>query len=803
MKIIEIEINCLRGIKNIKLNLNGENALIYGDNGTGKSGIVDAIDFLFKGNISRLQGEGAGALDLQKHGKHISSTGIESWVKAKIKLPGINEVINIERRLNNSKILICPEKYKEKFDKVIKMAELQSHFLSRREILVFINSTGQDRAKGIEKLLNLQNIEDNRKLLNNLCNDYDKKLKAQKQTVDTNNATISKLLNVSEINWLSAINGMRNNLGVIDIDNVFSDLLVGINYTKNDLQKNEITRLLDLVETVISSIYKGTDSLVTLMNNIQSICSKLEAVAEIKNEICALELYEKGNSLAKNDKCPLCEQPISTEILKTKLSQKIENLNSVKQQSIAYNKALLQSKAFLQSSIKTISDNLTYLKKYDTNNEFEKLLICLQNFNKLQESIEILVSNDICKAINELPLQEKLEGIKSEMMNISANLALDNYAKSYSDLSALKAHIQIYKSSLESFDRVKSYYLKIKWLLDNFNKIQTEKLNEMYEDVQERFDELYRIMHSSDEGGFKSTFDRKAKSLDLSVGFFDGNMYPPNAVHSEGHQDSMGICLFLALSEKITNSIFNLIVLDDVVMSIDIDHRKNFCKILAEQFPEKQFIITTHDLIWRKELEYHKIVEKKNIFHFRAWDYINGPYFSQGDDIWDTVKNELTAGKKNEAIGLLRYYMEETFSDICKKYKLKVPYSHDARWTLSETLQPAYIFYKEAFEATLKNARHYKKDDTKYLHNYTEFRKSYTELKTEEWMLNPSVHFTIWAENLSQNELRDLIQAVKNFCDRFYCQACGSIIEINANINYQSKSMSCSCGEYSASCLTN
>lgn len=45
MIVLSVEINCLRGIKNLKLDFNGKNAVIYGDNGTGKSGVIDALDF--------------------------------------------------------------------------------------------------------------------------------------------------------------------------------------------------------------------------------------------------------------------------------------------------------------------------------------------------------------------------------------------------------------------------------------------------------------------------------------------------------------------------------------------------------------------------------------------------------------------------------------------------------------------------------------------------------------------------------------------------------------------------------------
>ena len=52
MKIKNIEINAFRGIPDIlKLNLQGNSLLLYGENGTGKSSIVDAIEFFFTGQF--------------------------------------------------------------------------------------------------------------------------------------------------------------------------------------------------------------------------------------------------------------------------------------------------------------------------------------------------------------------------------------------------------------------------------------------------------------------------------------------------------------------------------------------------------------------------------------------------------------------------------------------------------------------------------------------------------------------------------------------------------------------------------
>ena len=73
----------------------------------------------------------------------------------------------------------------------------------------------------------------------------------------------------------------------------------------------------------------------------------------------------------------------------------------------------------------------------------------------------------------------------------------------------------------------------------------------------------------------------------------------------------MGVCLYLALMKRLLGNRFRFALLDDVVMSVDADHRKQFCKLLKNHFPNTQFIITTHDKIWAKQMQTEHLVEYK------------------------------------------------------------------------------------------------------------------------------------------------------------------------------------------------
>ena len=66
MKLLKLEIHNFRGIRNLSIEPHGENFLIYGPNGTGKSAVVDAIDFILTGQISRMKGKGTKDINLKE-----------------------------------------------------------------------------------------------------------------------------------------------------------------------------------------------------------------------------------------------------------------------------------------------------------------------------------------------------------------------------------------------------------------------------------------------------------------------------------------------------------------------------------------------------------------------------------------------------------------------------------------------------------------------------------------------------------------------------------------------------------------
>ena len=106
MKLLELNISNVRGIRErITLTPSGENLVIHGPNGTGKSAVVDAIDFLFTGDISRLSGTGTRGMSLKEHGAHVDAKSNKAEVQAKIAIDGVQKPIILERKMSRPKEL--------------------------------------------------------------------------------------------------------------------------------------------------------------------------------------------------------------------------------------------------------------------------------------------------------------------------------------------------------------------------------------------------------------------------------------------------------------------------------------------------------------------------------------------------------------------------------------------------------------------------------------------------------------------------------------------------------------------------
>lgn len=167
IQIESISINAFRGIKNLTLDMSKSNFAVCGPNGTGKSGIIDAIEFALTGSISRLAGEGMGNVSVKEHAPHVDhrNNPAKSSVKISVFIPSLNKNATITRTVKDiNKPLITPAD--EDICSVLKnISEHPEFALTRRELMKYVLSTPGKRNEEVQSLLRLDKIESLRSVL--------------------------------------------------------------------------------------------------------------------------------------------------------------------------------------------------------------------------------------------------------------------------------------------------------------------------------------------------------------------------------------------------------------------------------------------------------------------------------------------------------------------------------------------------------------------------------------------------------------------------------------------------------------
>ena len=319
----------------------------------------------------------------------------------------------------------------------------------------------------------------------------------------------------------------------------------------------------------------------------------------------------------------------------------------------------------------------------------------------------------------------------------------------------------------------------------------------LYEDVEGDFASYYRFINQDDEGEFKAKFEADEGKLGLLVDFHKKGMFPPGAYHSEGHQDGMGVCLYLALMKRVLADDFTFAVLDDVVMSVDSQHRKQFCKLLKTAFPHTQFVITTHDQVWARQLRSEGVVGAKSAVAFHTWTVETGPVLDEIAEVWDKIDADLAKNEVPTAAGRLRRHLEYVAADLADELGAKVHFKADGGYDMGELLGAVIGRQGELLKLAAKAAKSW--GDEEQAAKVATFQNSRNEILTasngEQWVINKAIHYNEWAD-LSKNDFKPVVAAFKQLLEQFRCAKpkCDSWLSLNPRND--PVDLRCSCGAF-------
>jgi hypothetical protein len=322
--------------------------------------------------------------------------------------------------------------------------------------------------------------------------------------------------------------------------------------------------------------------------------------------------------------------------------------------------------------------------------------------------------------------------------------------------------------------------------------VMDDELNALYDDVQEDFSTYYRAINEDDESKFTAKLTPSEGRLGLDVNFYERGLFPPGAYHSEGHQDGMGVCLYLALMKRLFGDRFKFALLDDVVMSVDVGHRRQFCKLLKTYFPDTQFVITTHDRLWAEQMKSAGLVTGKTSLTFHGWSIETGPVVEADKPAWDDIAAELAKGNVGDAAGALRRHLEYESRHLAHELSAMVSYRADGNYELGDLLPNVLSCLKTLYGKAADAAQSWGNlglRDT-IVRRRTALSEAAAAANVEQWAVNKAVHYNEWA-NFDKKDFEPVMTAFKELMDCFHCPGCHSWLHVTPRA--QPETLRCVC----------
>jgi hypothetical protein len=810
--INKIKIHEFRGIRDLTHELNGKNFATCGPNGTGKSGIVDAIEFALTGNISRLAGAGTGGLSVKHHGPHVDSRDKpeQASVKLELLLPSLKATATIHRTVKNAgNPTISPDT--PEIRAILDGAALHPEFvLSRRELIRYVVSNPGDRSKEVQALLRLDVIEKLRTTLQRIANGLDRDVKGCERTKKDTTAQLKSALAISQLapsSILAAVNAQRQVLDLAPLMTL---------ETHTSLKDGLATASsCDLTPKVAKA--HAQSSLAVLQERLARLndasfkegCNKARAaVLELAADSESLQAVSRDSFIRQalkqfdDERCPVCDVVWDPAAFRAHLTAKLEQFSqaAAKRTALEAQLALIAGDMIrLRGAIASVCALGASLKQpidvtllASTEEGLAKRIASLQQLLPLEETAAALASAheipDISQAVTAIT-----EAVAAIPEPSKQDAARDFLVLAQERLEAYRAAELALQEQQERAQRAKKVF-------EVYGDVTTKALEDIYKQVEAGFTENYRQINQEDEGGFTAQLIPSIGKLGFDVDFYGRGHFPPGAYHSEGHQDGMGLCLYLALMSHLLKSSFTFAVLDDVVMSVDAGHRREVCSLLKRRFPDTQFIFTTHDEIWLRHMRSEGLIKDRNFVHFRKWSVDLGPTEWDDRDVWQEIDDYLSKQDVRSAAALLRHYLEHFAKEVCERLRAKVEFRGDAQFALGDLLPNAISELGTLLKRGKVSATSWGVVVPQIAALETEFATAKQQTAVDQWQVNAAVHYNAWA-TLTSQDFGPVVAAYKKLVQSFTCEKCGELLYVSPDRG-EKEALRCGCNSISTKLLT-
>jgi chromosome segregation ATPase len=690
-KIKNITITGIRGIsESIFLPLNEKSVLLYGDNGTGKSSISDAIEWFYNDKVSHLSGS---EIDLKEALRN--SNQKDSDISS-ISITYNRNIIDNTKNLFSKKYKLISEisNSSDELQKYYSASQSENLLLRYQFLRDFIDQTKGDKLKYLSDIIGFSEVTKTKDILRKVFNSLKSDIKTQNFEAQINNEKQTLVAKIGaafsqENNLFEKINEIIEPLKIGITVNSIEDIDKVLNHIKKPTNTKQLSELhfLENTNNLLSTL-KGEISFID--QEYQKYFTEFNKIADDVQSIMQTflsELLKSGETVItkkyhKEDSCPMCLQQKNLEELKADIQRRLSEIEESSKKKAAFDNAKKSVADIISERLKRLEFTVNYALLNEQINENVKNAISSlsKKLTEYQKSAnEKVTSGNKLPANNILILTENdfkvQEHINTRIEAIQVAIKSDKSTELYANISATKdAFLKIKRFEK---DRSKLEYQKnsIELIFNEFVKRQKEGLESFINTFSSYINDYYEYMNPDEQfheirivtiGG-----DDELNGITIEYKYNNTWVSPPQKYFSESHLNCFGISFFLA-SVIAFNKENKFIVLDDVISSFDSTHRKRFADLIFEKFSDYQFILLTHESEWFSYVQ--QIAKRKGwTIGEIKWSELKGAHLEEKpSDLKEYIEREL-ANSSIETLGNpIRKYLEAKLKDICLNLDVKV-----------------------------------------------------------------------------------------------------------------------------------
>ncbi len=729
----------------IEFDVNKPIIMIFGENGTGKSTIVDGIDFVCNEQLGSLEERSISG----SKSKYMASLG-ESEVDLVVSLKYNGQEWKGKLLSGKRPISQGPQK------------RPRSHILRRSQILRIIDRQPKERYEAIKQYIEVPYCEKNETALRNAKNNNLGDFNLSTEALNQSKSDLEGLWKAENqpgpgyMEWAEKKlkpdhPGLKANIDKITgLMNLYSLCAEKYKeYKKYEEQQKNYEKRGDLAKEAFFrnqlKVVKGSDVLIDLLKAAQS--------------------YLKQNKEIQN--CPVCENKIDAGKVNERITERLASMPEQIRLKEDYEKAQKQVEMNLYL-VKTIQNQFIGKVKDLAQYFYENKLIDIiqplsqepksfeekypgENFNNLSFDKSYAVCTDI------RPQKEALEKIKEEMK------------KTDGQFTAIHNHITKIKEKEKLCKKLEKKIAKLKSLLNLIEKERKDFVKSVLSDISGIVEEIYLKIHP-DEGIGKIKFYLNPKtigSLEFTGQFQNNDDVVPQAYYSESHLDTLGICVFLALAHHYKDE-DTIVVMDDVLTSVDQVHMERFNKMLIEEALHfNQVIITTHYRAWRDRYRYGRGPSANiQLIELLPWSVSKGICHTKTRIIVDELVEKLSSYPFNrQAVASQAGILLESLLDFLTKiYRCNLPRNPEPFYILGELLNGLNTKLRKSLKIEKSSG-----------HNI-DLVPFITAVEEKTWIRNQvGAHFNAAGMDISDNDIKQMGKDTIALANALICGECGQI----------------------------